>query len=83
MARVRDVVIRGEEVFVAGEFVDGVRWSELVGGPRRVSLEISLRVLVDVLSGLSAVHNLRDAKREPLKLVHGELTPECVVVGID
>ncbi len=83
VARIRDVVIRGEEVFVVGEFVDGVRWAELVGGPRRVSLEISLRVLVDVLSGLSAVHNLRDAKREPLRLVHGELTPECVVVGVD
>jgi len=40
-------------------------------------------VLVDVLSGLSAVHNLRDAKREPLKLVHGELTPECIIVGLD
>ena len=37
----------------------------------------------DVLSGLGAVHNLRDAKREPLKLVHGELTPECVIVGLD
>jgi serine/threonine-protein kinase len=83
VARIRDVVIRGEEVFVVGEFVDGVRWSELVAGPQKVSLEIALRVLVDVLSGLSAVHNLRDAKREPLKLVHGELTPDCVVVGLD
>jgi serine/threonine-protein kinase len=83
VARIRDVVIRGEEVFVVGEFVDGVRWSELVAGPQKVSLEIALRVLVDVLSGLSAVHNLRDAKREPLKLVHGELTPDCVVLGLD
>jgi serine/threonine-protein kinase len=83
VARIRDVVIRGEDVFVVGEFVDGVRWSELVAGPQKVSLEIALRVLVDMLSGLSAVHNLRDAKREPLKLVHGELTPGCVVVGLD
>jgi serine/threonine-protein kinase len=64
-------------------FVDGVRWSDVVAGPQKVSLEIALRVLVDVLSGLSAVHNLRDAKREPLKLVHGELTPDCVVLGLD
>ena len=83
VARIRDVVIRGEDVFVVGEVFDGVRWSELVAGPQKVSLEIALRVLVDVLSGLSAVHNLRDAKREPLKLVHGELTPGCVVVGLD
>jgi hypothetical protein len=85
VVRVRDVVIRGEEVLVAGDFSDGVRWSELTaqGPAERPSLEIALRVLVDVLSGLSAVHNLRDAKREPLKLVHGELTPDCVIVGQD
>jgi serine/threonine-protein kinase len=83
VARVRDVVIRGDEVMVASDFVDGARWSELAGSAQRASLEVALRVLVDVLSGLSAVHNLRDAKREPLKLVHGELTPECVVVGLD
>ena len=83
VAKVRDVVIRGEEVSVVGEYLDGVRWSDVTRLPAPVSLEIALRVLVDVLSGLSAVHNLRDAKREPMKLVHGELTPDCVVVGLD
>jgi serine/threonine protein kinase len=83
VARVRDVVIQGDEVAVVADFVDGVRWSELSAAAPRPPLELSLRVLVDALSGLSALHNLRDAKREPLKLVHGELTPECVVVGTD
>ncbi|HEY6463469.1 MAG TPA: protein kinase, partial [Polyangiaceae bacterium] len=83
VGRVRDVVIHGDEVLVVSDFVDGVRWSELSAINPRPSLEIALRVFVDVLSGLSAVHNLRDAKREPLKLVHGELTPECIVIGTD
>jgi hypothetical protein len=83
VGRVRDVVIAGEEVSVVGDYVDGVRWSELVAAEPRLPLEASLRVMVDVLTGLSAIHNLRDAKREPLKLVHGELTPDCIVVGID
>ncbi|MGH7298081.1 MAG: protein kinase domain-containing protein, partial [Polyangiaceae bacterium] len=83
VVRVRDVVIRGEDVMVVGDFVDGVRWSELVWATPRPLVEIALRVLIDVLSGLSAIHNLRDAKREPLRLVHGELTPDCVIVGLD
>jgi serine/threonine protein kinase len=83
IARTRDVVVDGQEVLVVSEFIDGVRWSDIVSAPRRVSLEIALRVLLDALSGLSAVHNLRDAKREPLKLVHGELTPDCLVLGMD
>lgn len=83
VARVRDVVIRGDEVLVASEFVDGVRWSELAAAEPAPPLEVGIRVLVDVLSGLSAIHNLRDAQRQPLKLIHGELTPEHVVVGAD
>ena len=83
IGRVRDVVIRGEEVLVVSDFVDGVRCSELMAGAERPPLEIALRILVDALSGLGALHNLRDAKREPLKLFHAELTPECIVVGLD
>lgn len=83
VGRVRDVVIHGDEVLVVSDYVDGVRWSELSAINPRPSVEIALRIFVDVLSGLSAVHNLRDAKREPLKLVHGELTPECIVIGTD
>lgn len=83
VGRVRDVAIAGDEVSVVSDYIDGVRWSELVASEPRLPLEAALRILVDVLTGLSAIHNLRDAKREPLKLVHGELTPECVVVGVD
>jgi eukaryotic-like serine/threonine-protein kinase len=82
-ARIRDVATRAEDVLVVSDFVDGVRWSELVSSAQRPPLELALRVLVDVLAGLSAVHNLRDAKRTPLKLVHGELTPQSVLVGLD
>ena len=83
VARVRDVVVRDGDVVVVTDFVDGVRWAELGAGPQPVPLEIALRVLVDALAGLSAIHNVRDAKREPLKLVHGGLTTSCVVVGSD
>lgn len=81
MAKVRDVVIRGEEVLVASDYVDGVRWSELASTTRLPSLEVTLRVFIDVLAGLSALHDLRDEDRQALRLMHGELTPECIVVG--
>jgi len=83
VARIRDVVVGKDDVVVVSDFVDGVRWAELATGPQPVPIEIALRVFVDALAGLSAIHNLRDAKREPLKLVHGGLTADCVVVGMD
>jgi len=83
VARVRDVLIRSDEVLVVTDYVDGVRWREVATATPPPPLEISLRVLVDVLAGLNALHNLRDAKREPLRLVHGALTPENLIVGLD
>ncbi|HEY5147614.1 MAG TPA: protein kinase, partial [Polyangiaceae bacterium] len=83
IARVRGVLIRSHEILVVTEFVDGVRWKELAASVPAPPLETALRIFVDVLSGLNALHNLRDAKRQPVKLVHGVLTPESIVVGID
>src|SRR5262249_17496230 len=82
VARVRNVAMRDEDVLVISDFVDGVRWSDLTKSDHP-SLEVSLRVLTDVLSGLSAIHNLRDEKRQPLGLVHGGLSPEFIIVGLD
>jgi serine/threonine-protein kinase len=83
VARVRDVIIRADEVLVVTDYVDGVRWREFSARTPAPSLEVALRVFVDVLAGLNALHNLRDTKREPLRLVHGALTPDNVVVGLD
>ncbi|HEX4448820.1 MAG TPA: protein kinase, partial [Polyangiaceae bacterium] len=84
IARVRDVVPRSDHVLVVADFVDGVRWSELAS---TASLETALRVAADTLAGLGALHNLRDAARTPVSLVrglvHGALTPDCLIVGLD
>ena len=83
VVRVQDVVIRSRAVLVVSEFVDGVRWSELAA---TATLETALRVLADTLAGLSAIHNLRDPadpKRQLFRLVHGALTPDCILVGLD
>ena len=83
VARVLDVVIRSGEILVISEFVDGVRWRELAA---TATLETALRVFVDALTGLNALHALRgagDSGQQAFKLVHGGLTPDCIVVGLD
>jgi serine/threonine protein kinase len=86
VGRVREVAIRSEELLVACDFVPGEPLSSVLSSAPpsgRAPLDVLLRVLVDALTGLGALHNLRDVKRQPLKLVHGELTPANVVVGTD
>ncbi|HKQ71121.1 MAG TPA: hypothetical protein VJT73_17365, partial [Polyangiaceae bacterium] len=47
-----------------------------------VSLGLALRILLDTLSGLAAIHNARFAG-EPIHFVHGEVSPTYIVVGRD
>jgi serine/threonine protein kinase len=83
VARVQHVVIRRGDVLVVSEFIDGVRWNEIAA---TATLETALRIVADTLAGLSAIHSLRDPadpKRQLFRLVHGALTPDCVIVGLD
>jgi serine/threonine-protein kinase len=52
---------------------------------REVSLpvEIAVRVLLDALAGLHAAHELRGADGALLNLVHRDMSPQNVLVGVD
>ncbi len=82
VARVRELAVRGDDLVVFWDFIDGEKLIEtwLSAG---MPLEVSLRILLDVLSGLGAIHGLRDAKQEPMDLAHGELSTATIVVGLD
>jgi len=88
VARVREVAVRPDEIVVVHEMTDGERLSELWrddGIAESVPpLTIALSILVDVLTGLSALHNMSDVQRgQPMRLAHGELTAANVLVGLD
>ncbi|MDP9037303.1 MAG: hypothetical protein M3O50_21095, partial [Myxococcota bacterium] len=78
--RVRELVVRGEDVIVFGNFIDGEKLIEVWNGMR---LDVALRVVVDVLSGLGALHNARDLELRPMGLFHGEVAPATILFALD
>lgn len=52
-----------------------------VSGP--VPVAMAARIVVDVLSGLHAAHELTDRDRQPLNLVHRDVSPGNVLIGSD
>ncbi|MBI2394173.1 MAG: protein kinase [Deltaproteobacteria bacterium] len=82
VARVKEVLERDGEVTVVSHWVDGESLASL--RERGVlPLAIELRILIDVLTGLAAIHMVKDAKLKPLGILHGEVAPANVVVGLD
>ena len=93
VARVRNVdVYSGEQVAIATELVDGATLDDLtrIAVARSTGsvvddlpLPVLVRVLLDVLAGLHALHALRDRANRRLGVVHGALAPANIVVGRD
>jgi serine/threonine-protein kinase len=50
---------------------------------QRIPIAITLRMALDLLSGLHAAHELRDGAGEALNLVHRDVSPQNVLVGFD
>ena len=81
---VLDVVAREGELFVIMEFVEGEPLSRLLRMAKEpVPLPIASAILVQVLLGLHAAHEARTEGGEPLQIVHRDVSPQNMLVGVD
>ena len=83
-----DVVANDGELFLVMEYVEGEPLSALVraalgGGVRLMPLEIASSILTETLHGLHAAHEATSDHGEPLGIVHRDLSPQNILVGVD
>ncbi|WP_437587149.1 protein kinase domain-containing protein [Sorangium sp. So ce1000] len=76
-----------DPLFLVMEYIEGPSLHLLLRtcarAKRPVPLGIVLRVFLDVLAGLHAAHELTGSEGEPLNLVHRDVSPQNVLVGVD
>ena len=82
-----DVVQTEGELFLVMEYVQGESLSHLARHARRsgklLELPMVVTILVGVLHGLHAAHTARGERGEPLAIVHRDVSPHNVLVGVD
>jgi hypothetical protein len=95
IARVRhvDLISKPRSLLViASDLLEGSTLADLIEAaePERtrehdppLALPVLVRILLDVLGGLHALHGLRDGMNVALGAIHGELCPANVVVAKD
>ena len=87
IVQVYDLGRIGDELYMAAEFVDGfdlrriLRFCHEKG--KRISLDIALFIVREILSGLAYAHRQVDAQGRPIELVHRDISPQNVLVSFE
>jgi serine/threonine protein kinase len=80
-------VSEGAYLYLVMEYIEGDRISGLIKAAakrgERVPVPVALRVMIDVLNGLHAAHELRDHQNNPFNIVHRDVSPQNILVGVD
>lgn len=82
-----DVVRKEHELLLVMEYVRGESLSRLVRRARDKNVRPAAAVVVEIMSnalhGLHAAHDALDERGQPLGLVHRDMSPQNILVGID
>ncbi len=84
---VLDVVASGAQVWAVMQYIEGESLGRLAASARGRSLPtpvgVAVAIALDLLAGLDAAHRATDERGQPLGIVHRDVSPQNVLVGVD
>jgi serine/threonine-protein kinase len=73
--------------YIVMEYVEGDTLAQLITRSAQVGRHVPVyaasRILVDILRGLHAAHELADDDGKPLGIVHRDVSPQNILIGVD
>lgn len=87
IAHVHEVGTSGDDLYVAMEHVEGRTLKDMLDQAAAVGLaipiEVAMAVALDVAAGLHHAHELRGEQGALLGVVHRDLSPSNILIGVD
>jgi serine/threonine-protein kinase len=76
-----------DALYFVMQYVEGMSLSDwlsrLLPQNQRIAEDLLLRVMIDGLAGLHAAHELRDHDGKSFQLVHRDVSPQNLLIGLD
>ena len=84
---IRDVVVENDELHLVMDYITGVTLGELANllriSKKSVSPSIAATITCHALYGLHAAHEAQDEHGKLLEIVHRDVSPQNLMVGVD
>jgi serine/threonine-protein kinase len=71
------------ELLLVMDYVEGTSLSHLRESAMPMTVGVALRIAIDIAMALEAIHGATSETGEPLALVHRDISPQNVLVGVD
>jgi eukaryotic-like serine/threonine-protein kinase len=82
-----DVVARDEELFIVMDYIRGESFSRILRSARKKNLQppegFVGAIVAGMLHGLHAAHEATDERGQPLRVVHRDVSPQNLLIGVD
>ena len=77
----------GDGFFLVMDYIEGHHLGAILQQAarenHRVPATVAVRVVLDALAGLEAAHTLKDELGNPLNVIHRDVSPHNIIVGVD
>ncbi len=85
ICKVYDFVKYGDEYLLIMEYINGFTLRDLIEklqkGMKRIPIQISLGIVLNIAKALHYIHSLKDMHGNPLDLVHRDVTPSNIMIS--
>ena len=82
-----DIIQEQEQLLIVLEYVEGETLSAILKSARskgtKIAAPIACAIVHDLLCGLHAAHEATDDEGRPLDIIHRDVSPQNVIVGVD
>jgi serine/threonine protein kinase len=84
---IHEIGITPSGYYLVMEYIEGDTAARLfarsAGAGKKLPIAVGMRIMLDALAGLHAAHELRDDEGKPLEIVHRDVSPQNILVGVD